>query len=113
MGCWQPLPPVAASRGPTLLVTNRGLGKLVLYDNLGRLVTVMPNETRCVYLRQPGQEQALAYEAEGQTYETRVFDPAMADGAWRLEVGTLPPYSATSLRPVSHPCNPAARQVGR
>jgi hypothetical protein len=45
-------------------------------------------------------------------YETRTFDPAMASGAWRLEVGTLPQYDATTLRPLSHPCNPLARQVG-
>jgi hypothetical protein len=111
MACWQPLAPVTASRGPTLLVSNRGLGKVVLYDDLGRLVTVMPNETRCVYLRQPEQEQALEYEAEGQMYQTGVFDPTMADGAWRLEVGTLPLYSATSLRPESQQCHPGAKQV--
>ena len=108
--CWAPRP-ITPSRGPTLLVTNRGLGHLVVYDHLGRLVTVMPNETRCVYLRQPEQEQALEYETDGQAYETPVFDPGTADGAWRLEVGTLPKYDATTLRPLSRPCNPAARQV--
>ena len=108
--CWAPQP-VTTSRGPTLLVTNGGLGHVVVYDGLGRLVTVMPNETRCVYLRRPDHEQALEYKIEGQTYETRVFDPATADGAWRLEIGTTPLFDATTLRPLSQQCNPAAKQV--
>ncbi len=108
--CWG-LQPITASRGPTLLVTNRGLGHLVVYDGLGRLATVMPNQSRCVYLRHPEQEQALQYEIEGQTYQTLTFDPTMAGGAWRLEVGTLPKYDATTLRPLSHQCNPAAKQA--
>jgi hypothetical protein len=107
--CWQPLPPITASRGPTLLVTNRGLGHLVVYDELGRLVTVMPNQTRCVYLRHPEEEQTLEYEIEGQTCQTLVFDPGMAGGAWRLEVGTLPKYDVTTLRPRSRRCDPAAK----
>ena len=71
----------------------------------------MPNETRCVYLRRPDREQALEYEIEGQTYETRVFDPTTADGAWRLEVGTTPLFDATTLRPLSQQCSPEAKQV--
>ena len=108
--CWAPRP-ITPSRGPTLLVTNRGLDHLVVYAAVGRLVTVMPNETRCVYLRRADQEQALEYSIEGQSYETRVFDPATPDGAWRLEVGTLPKYDAAMLRPVDRQCSPAARQV--
>jgi hypothetical protein len=71
----------------------------------------MPMETRCVYLRAPQDQQALEYEIEGQTYQTRVFDPAMGGGAWRLEVGTVPLYSGMSLRPQGHQCHPGDREV--
>ncbi len=97
------LPRLAPQRGPTLLVSNRGLGRLAVYDELGRLATVMPNETRCVVLRNPQKIQALRYSIEGQMYDTPSFNPMALDG-WRLEVGTTPSIDRLTLRPLEEPC---------
>ncbi len=110
LACWGP-PRVAPVRGPTILVTNRGLGPLVIYDRVGRLVTVMPNQSRCVYLRDPHYAQALGYVIEGERYATPWFDPGALQGGWRIEIGTVPRHEGLSLRPLATPCNPAARQV--
>lgn len=99
------LPPLSPSHGPTLLVTNQGIDHLVVYDEQGRLVTLMPHESRCVRLRNPTKTQTLRYEIEGQAYDTPRFDPATLDG-WRLEVGTTPGLDRLSLRPLSEPCSP-------
>ena len=110
LACWGPRP-LAPLKGPTILVTNRGLGSLALYDEVGRLVTVMPFESRCVYLRDPAQPQTLQYVIEGQGYYTPRFDPGSFEGGWRLEIGTVPWLEGLSLRPLKHPCHPGARQV--
>jgi hypothetical protein len=104
--CGRP-PNLAPNRGPTLLVTNRGIGHLVIYDEEGRIATVLPNESRCVVLRDPTRARALHYAIEGQTYETPWFDPMTLEG-WRLEVGTTPNVDGLSLRPVDEPCRPGS-----
>ncbi len=96
--------------GPTLLVTNEGIGRLVVYDEQGRLVTVMPHEARCVPLRNPSKIQVLQYSIEGQTYSTPSFDPLTDDG-WRLDVGTTPATDRVTLRP-DDPCQPGGRRAG-
>jgi hypothetical protein len=103
-------PNLAPNRGPTLLVTNRGIGSLVLYDEQGRLATVMPAESRCVPLRNPTKGQVLHYAIEGETYETPWFEPTMLEG-WRLEVGTTPNLDGLTLRPLQEPCRPGSGQV--
>lgn len=104
------LPPLSPNRGPTLLVTNQGLGHLVVYDEQGRLVTLMPRESRCVLIRHPTKAQVLHYTIEGETYDTPWFDPSMLDG-WRLEVGTTPNLDRLSLRPLDEPCSPSRGQL--
>lgn len=104
------LPRLAPSRGPTLLVTNHGIDHLVVYDEQGRLVTLMPNESRCVLLRNPTKTQTLRYAVEGQSYATPWFDPTTLDG-WRLEVGTTPNLDGLTLRPLEEPCRPGGAQL--
>lgn len=107
--CGSP-PSLAPVRGPTLLVTNQGLGRLALYDQQGRLATLLPNERRCVLLRYTQSAQTLRYAIEGEMYETPTFYPETLDG-WRLEVGTTPAIDRLSLRPLDEPCRPGRGQL--
>ena len=110
VACWGP-PSVTPLRGPTLLVTNRGLGTLALYDEMGPLARVMPGESRCIRLHDFHRDQLLRYVIEGRGYDTPWFDPGDFEGGWRMEIGTLPLYQGLSLRPLRTACNPAARPV--
>lgn len=104
------LPPLAPV-GPTLLLSNRSLGQLVLRDRMGRLATLLAGEQRCVALRQVETGQALIVVAEGQSYQTPLFVPS-TQGGWRLVVGTLPHYDVwLGLVPSDSPCNPRAKQA--
>jgi len=82
----------------------------VVYDEEGRLATLMPNESRCVLLRHPAKGQSLHYTIEGQSYDTPWFDPMMLEG-WRLEVGTTPNLDGLTLRPLEEPCRPRGAQL--
>jgi hypothetical protein len=104
-------PGLAPVTGPTLQVSNQGLGRLVVYDEQGRLLTVMPNETGCVQLRRTAKIQVLRYSIEGRTYQTPPFDPMTFEG-WRLEVGTTPATDGLTLRSLDEPCQPGARPIG-
>lgn len=102
------LPPLAPV-GPTLLVSNRGLGQLVLRDRIGRLATLSPGQERCVTLRQMATPQVLIAVTEGRSYETPIFVPDTEAG-WRLVVGTAPRSDVVGLVPSEAPCDPHGRQ---
>jgi len=102
--------PTLTPIGSTLLVRNEGLGQMVLRDNIGRLATLSPGETRCVPLRRVESSQVLVARIEGQSYATPLFTPSTYAG-WKLAVGTVPLYSVVGLAPIDAPCNPRARQA--
>lgn len=102
------LAPVAPV-GPTLSLSNQGVGQVVLRDRSGRLATVLPGETRCVTLRQTETPQALVVTSQGRSYETPLFIPA-AEAGWQLVIGTEPRYDVIRLIPSEGACNPYARR---
>ena len=85
----------------TLLIVNEGMGTLRVYDDMGRIATVMSGRATCVEIISPDRNVSLSFNLVGASQ--RFYSPLQSFSGingwvWWIDY-YLGVYSTTKLRP--------------